>query len=277
MTAFSELQTRIKTDSSWRSNYHGNWRDCQRISSSIPLIHVTCKNGLLSDLIAASRGLLEVSARASSAGAATVRDEDAGQLQSALYFYAGRAYPVLGGLALVFSNHCERNHTGSSTPFDSGGMIRGYIHPFSSCQEATRAAFLQASALKLAVWRRRFRLFLAAYFKRPDHYLDGKPEYPDPEGIFLDRRNEFRAWTFEVRFHEAHSLKEDDVVCWYGQQRHLRSLERRALSAPLSEHSIVKDLRARGVGATDYIKEVEQWVRKAIFEGTSNPGTTTSQ
>jgi hypothetical protein len=48
-------------------------------------------------------------------------------LPRSLYFYSGRACPEFGDVALAFEAGSEDGHTGSATPFDTGGLLAGHI------------------------------------------------------------------------------------------------------------------------------------------------------
>jgi len=66
----------------------------------------------------------------------------------------------------------------------------------------------------LGRWRRKFAQYLAAYFEPLEaYYVALQPTRPDPEGIFTDPRNEWPAWTWEVRFHTPLSLYQVERWC----------------------------------------------------------------
>jgi hypothetical protein len=265
MPALSNLHDRIKSDGDWHARFRGNLSSTLYIAKNIPLIHVTSKTLLFADLIILSNGILTATQPSLSGKSPTANDETRSGLMPSLYFYAGRAYPVAGGVAIAMMSSQDMSHTGTATPFDTGGMIRGYIRPISASDEGERADFIAKSLINLPVWRSKFARYLAAYFDSPSQYMRGKPSHTDPEGILVEPNNEFRAWTFEVRYHEEQTILTDDVICWYAQERHIRSMERLMSSLPPSEISRVELLYERGTPTPNYLSEMEKWVTTEFF------------
>ena len=147
--------------------------------------------------------------------------EEAFGLPPSRYFYAGRAHPDFGDCALVYKPSIESGRTGSVSPFDTGGVYWGYIHPFCGPDEADRRdrarALVAQTSVDLGVWRADFDAFLAAAFEAPSGYFDAPPSQQSPWGPgdlpAWDPRNhanptrEWRAWTWEVRLYQEHAVE----------------------------------------------------------------------
>lgn len=265
MPLFSDFRHNLGEDHSAKLRYVLHRSRCRRISLSIPLIHVTCKcDLLLVDLANESQGFLSVTGTTPYSNWSTLDAENDAHLPPCLYFSVGRANDF-GGVVLVISPDCEKEKNGSSTPFDSGGMIYGYIHPLSKQGKKERATFIEESKFPLSSWRQRFGAYLASFFQIPEDYMTGRPNRSDPEGILSDPDNEPRAWTFEVRICESLDMRNGNTLRWYAQHRHYRSLDFIQTDASLSQTDIIQELMRCGHVATDYIYEVEQWVRLTHF------------
>ena len=104
------------------------------------------------------------------------------------YFYAGRAHPHFGSVAFAFDPRCELEHTGSATPFDTGGLLhpdvklRLWLVPTDG--EAERIEYGRSSVIPLGHWRDLFARVLASYFSSEIDYWTGRPLPLDPEGLY---------------------------------------------------------------------------------------------
>src|SRR5262249_3094758 len=140
----------------------------------------------------------------------TRRAEDLLGLGRSAYFYAGRAHPSFGCVAFAFGPSCEAEHAGSVTPFDTGGLVHPprfiRIRLGPSDGEAELVLYAQSSEIPLDRWRDVFARVLAAYFVSDIDYWQGRPMPLDPEGLY-ELNTDWRAWTFEVRFHEGQSIR----------------------------------------------------------------------
>ena len=192
------------------------------VAQIIPLIHVAGgrmqegsppnddgeRAAAFKELLAQHRGMLPTSSPAHDATSKTRATEIGLELGCCLYFYAGRACPEFGSVGFGFAAQGdtlpEQGHTGSATPFDTGGLWHGFMHPFCHATEEAKKTFLEAHRADLAEWRKSFAHHLRERFATPKDYWNGTPNYDDP---FPHADNtDWRAWTMEVRFHEAHAL-----------------------------------------------------------------------
>jgi len=137
-------------------------------------------------------------------------------LPASAYFYAGRASPQFGSTAFAFGPECENAHTGSASPFDTGGLLSNPPHlnlrlsPTDGEEE--RVGFGQVSLLPLTEWRETFGTFLAAYFDKDVDFWRKNPNRSDPEKLF-ELNSDWRAWTFEIRFSEGLSITQRAAWC----------------------------------------------------------------
>lgn len=201
--------------------------------------------------------------------------EDRLGLPRSAYFYAGRAHPSFGDVAMAFSPDCEARHSGTATPFDTGGLIhpRRYIkiRLDSTDEEAELIRYSQSSERPVGSWRDTFARVLAAYFETPGKYWDGHPLPYDPEGLY-GLNTDWRAWTFEVRFYEGQSVL--DRKAWCAKKEvmvTLRRLQGVQGSTPPGDPPTPLDRFLDGPpvmepkGTPDYCDRLEEWVRKQVL------------
>lgn len=105
---------------------------------------------------------------------ATRRAEAMLEYPPCVYFYAGRAHPRFGNLALAFDAGVQIGRTGSVTPFDSGGFVWEPV-PHIQVRLADgsvqgRIDYCHESLLSLDEWRDGFAHVLAAYFDELQDY-----------------------------------------------------------------------------------------------------------
>jgi len=108
----------------------------------------------------------------------TRRVEELLGFSGSVYFFAGRACPSFGDVALAFAPECQGAHTGSATPFDTGGLILRHLHGNLPADDPGRVAFGREATLPLAEWRGWFAQFLAAYFPNVASYWTGSALCP---------------------------------------------------------------------------------------------------
>jgi len=195
-------------------------------------------------------------------------------LPRSAYFYAGRAHPSFGNVALAFAADCETGHTGSATPFDTGGLL----HPRRPIRlglvpadgDAERAQYGKDSEIPLDRWRDVFAHVLAAYFDRASDYWAGRPKPLDPEGLY-ELNDDWRAWTFEVRFSQGQSIAAR--VAWCSDESVMAGL-RRLLDeqgpTPPGDPPTALDRFLQGppalepAGTPEFCRRMEQWVREEV-------------
>ena len=204
----------------------------------------------------------------------TRRVEDMLALPPSAYFYAGRAHPNFGSTAFAFAAGCEDAHSGSASPFDTGGLLSNPPHLKLQLSptdgEAERVEFGKASMLRLDQWRETFGTFLAAYFDADVDYWQKKPSLSDPERLF-ELNNDWRAWTFEIRFSEGQSIHER--AAWCADETvmsHLRRLDdQQPPTIPGDPPSGLDRFFAgppalEAAGTPQFCERLEQWVREQI-------------
>jgi hypothetical protein len=196
-------------------------------------------------------------------------------LSPSAYFYAGRAHPSFGSVALAFAPSCQDTHTGSVTPFDTGGLLhpkrRISVRLIPTDGEAERVQYGQSSEIRLDQWRDVFARVLAAHFVSELDYWRGRPLPFDPEGLY-ELNSDWRSWTFEVRFYEGQSIH--DRAAWCADEPTMEALRRRLDSQnatppgdPLSplERFLQGPVALEPAGTTSFCQRLEQWVREQCF------------
>jgi hypothetical protein len=68
-----------------------------------------------------------------------------------------------------------------------------------------------------------FARILAAYFGGPADYWAGRPRPWDPEGLY-ELNDDWRAWTFEIRFSEGQAI--DACAAWCADESIMAVLRR---------------------------------------------------
>ena len=208
-------------------------------------------------------------------GSKTRHAEEQLGLPPSAYFYAGRAHPRFGNVAMAFAAGCEDSHTGSASPFDTGGLVSNPPHlklrlsPTDG--EAERVSFGKASLLPLDQWRATFGKFLAAYFDSDvDYWLKAKPSVHDPEGR-IESNTDWRAWAFEIRFSEGQSIHER--AAWCAREEVMSVLRRLTDEQPATipgdppsglDQFFAGPPALDPVGTTQFCERLEQWVREQV-------------
>ncbi len=233
MPVLTGLATRLKNDSVWRKNYATNLVLSRSVANKVCLVHVSGNPSRVSFADLLSRAPYEIPTSDAVYGYCsnmTRQSEDTLNLGRCVYLYAGRAHPRFGKIALAFEGMCEVGHTGSVTPFDTGGLANQKIATnLPDDTPATLRVFTKASEVELTKWRKAFSRFLAAYFSSIADYWVGKPSSADPEEL-LTRNADWRARVFEIRFHEGQEIVATSFWCASRGQRQL--LEREAKAHP---------------------------------------------
>lgn len=276
MPALDELSNRLAADATWRTEYDSLLPTCTRLANLLPLVHVAGvgRDGLGStfeSLFEADLPSLPTSADPVAYSEATRQAEDVLGMPRAAYFYAGRAHPEFGSMAIAVILARDPATTGAATPFDTGGIYhRGPSgHRFiKTCLDDTDdsvRSFCLRSTVDLNEWQDALARFLAAYFRAPKDYWDSRPHRVDPEEIYL-LNDDWRAWTFEVRLWKPVTL--DWCEAWCADEatmnalaspRALRDRSQRAtrLRSFIRAHP---PLLARG--SIDFDVVLQSWVRQ---------------
>ena len=205
MPALKDIHERIESDPIWAEQYKNSVEQARGVADRLPLVHVTAAGSFLELM---SEGDQQLMPSQSGRRSQTTREsEESIGWEPCIYFYAGRAWPEFGEIALAYSGECEDGQEGSATPFDSGGLITKRIYwDESDYSHETVRSFINDSIIKLSEWRKTFAIYLAAYFYPLSDYWVGRPCMKDPEGIFMNEKNNWRAWVFEIRFHQRHNI-----------------------------------------------------------------------
>jgi len=269
MAALTDIENRIHLDRVWKRDFDANRENAESVAQSIPILHVTSFESLLSVVLNQPLELVP-SREGSEESARTVRAEDALGLERSLYFYSGRAFPGFGDVALAFEAGCEDDHTGSATPFDTGGLFAGHIKTnLPSNDPLVLRAFTQESLSDLGEWRDAFAVFLAAYFRKPADFWGARPCKADPDGVFKNPDNTWRAWTFEVRFYEGHNVC--SRVAWAHSEAVVERLTEMlideppqgAFPTPLQQFLEGKPSLSPQ-GNVDFCGEIERWTQREV-------------
>lgn len=125
----------------------------------------------------------------------------------------------------------------------------------------------RASEIPLDRWRDGFAGVLAAYFADAADYWAGRPSPFDPDGLY-SLNDGWRAWTFEVRFHEGQSIH--DRAEWCADEAVMSTL-RRLLDelepTPPGDPPTPLEVFLQGpaslepAGTPSFCSRLEQWVR----------------
>jgi hypothetical protein len=236
MPALTSLPELLSKNPNQAESFNRNEIRARELATSVHLIHVTGpKEVPFDELLSESPHAIPTSEHPQYYSDATRRAEDLLGLARSAYFYAGRACPAFGDLALAFEPTIEAGHKVSVSPIDTGGLV--HEMRYIKCalpapdDDASRVEFGKASEITELDWRSEFARFLAGFFDPLRNYWTGRPTYADPEQVFtLD--NTWRAWTFEVRFAEPHAII--DRVAWTARKAQLDLLRRKQAAQPVS-------------------------------------------
>ena len=201
MPVLTDLEIRIQTAPFSEVDYRRRLSRSEDIAKATPLIHV---DGRFEAILATPPHELPTAQSPN-----TKRAEDALGYERSVYFFAGRACPRFGSVAIAFDPSSELDHSGSVTPFDSGGLIHPKklisVNLIPDDDLASRIRYGKESRLPLTEWREAFAQILAAYFDTDLSYWNGRPSRLDPEELYATD-NTYRAWSFEIRFYEPHGI-----------------------------------------------------------------------
>ncbi len=277
MPVFADLDIRVNDSPFDRAAYDRRLPVCHEVARRMALVHVTGGKRALEATIVRTPQEIPTSSDPGYCTEDTRSAEDLLGMPRCVYFYAGRAHPAFGNAAIAFPAECESKHAGSATPFDTGGLVhrnrylKVRLDPTDGPVE--RVEYGRASEIPFGAspdWREIFAQVLAAYFETPLDYWTGRPFPPDPEELYR-LNDEWRAWTFEVRFHEPQPLAERAAWCAdEAVMDRLRQLE--AAEPPLppgDPPSPLAQFLAGPVpleprGTPQFSTRIEQWVREQV-------------
>lgn len=261
MPVFTDLDRRILEPPFELAEYQRRLPEAAKVASMMPLVHVDNRF----EAILATPPYEIPTAE----GPSSQQAEDLLGYRRSVYFYAGRACPRFGNVALAFSPKCEEGQSGSVTPFDSGGLVhpRKYIkiRLVPDDENPARIEYGKKSTLELSEWREVLSRVLAAYFDRDIDYWTGYPARLDPENLY-DRWNSYQAWSFEVRFYEPQPVLKR--VAWTADESTMnllrRMLNEQPVTIPGDPPTILDQVFAvpalDPAGAPTFCATMEQWV-----------------
>lgn len=278
MPVLTDLAQRLDADADWRAAFEAQRIRADVVAGAICIVHVSGVgedgHGVPFDrLVTEPPYELPTSGHAEYCSDATRRAEDLLDLGRSLYFYAGRALPEFGDVALAFAPACEIHHAGSATPFDTGGLMRE--HPFRVMHlalnptdgQAERVVYGKASVFQLAEWRLAFGQVLAAYFRRLEDYWLTRPHWVDPERLYV-LNSHWRAWAFEVRFAVPQAI--DGCIAWCMKKDMWSRLQRVQADQPAGPQTpldrLLQEREQVGPpqGTSHWCEEIETWVRTEV-------------
>jgi hypothetical protein len=245
-----------------------------RASARIPLLHVTDRLGRAGLATLLQQGEIPTSAEEYGYCGPHARFvEDQIAHPRCVYFYAGRALPAYGRVALAFARAEENARLYSSTPFDSGGIVRpdaevhlGFRLNLNPDNLANRVEYCRQSIMAPPTdWREDFARWLGAYFPAgPGGYWDAQPQATDPEGLYSSG-NPWPAWAWEVRLQRGTAVT--DAEAWTCDIGYLNELDTQLGSVALGEDVLAALAAFRGrnltpTGSATFCEELEAWTRQ---------------
>ncbi len=271
MPVFTDLEKRLAGPPFDLDAYNRRFSGCRTVAEHMPLVHVTGQKRPFLTTMATPPQEIPTSTDRGYYSDHTRRAESLLGLSPSAYFYAGRAHPDFGSIALAFAPDCEGGHTGSVSPFDTGGLlhenryINVRLNPADG--ETERAAYGRASEIPLRQWREVFARVLAAYFMTEIDYWQGRPRPFDPERLY-ELNSDWRAWAFEVRFYQGQSIY--DRAAWCADEDTMASLRRQLDSQapatpgdPLTplERFLLGPSALEAAGTPYFCERMELWAR----------------
>lgn len=178
------------------------------VAGRVSLVHVCSGRADRQPLWEFAAAGIPTSADADYAGPGTRFVEDQVGYPRSVYFYAGRACPDYGGVALAFPPAVEAGRLDSVTPFGTGGVVKlnpAAAFPMNLSPDTldARTTYCRAATIPAGRghgWRAEFGRWLTYYFPSgAAGYWGRPPQLPDPEGLYAGTAD-WQAWTWEVRF-----------------------------------------------------------------------------
>jgi hypothetical protein len=237
-----------------------NRNKAKRVAKEIPLVHVIRTKHFL-EVVKSPLLMLSITQEGRSSPK-TIKAEDTLGLGRCLYFYAGRACPEFGEIALAFDAQCEEEHSGWATPFDTGGLAAQKIRWNLPDQNDERIRdFTMKSRVPLEQWRERFASFLETYFPDLSTYWFSRPCQADPEEIYI-LNDDWRAWVFEVRFQEPHDACNRIALCTSFAISQM--LRREYAGSPIRKDILDKPERITSYDGEAVCDTIEEWIKERL-------------
>ncbi len=123
MAVFTDLDNRVTSPPFVADVYARKLPACRVVAERIALVHVTGRERPFEMTVVNPPHEIPTSVDLGYCTDLTRRAEALLVLSPSAYFYAGRAHPAFGYVAMAFAAGCESTHTGSATPFDTGGLV----------------------------------------------------------------------------------------------------------------------------------------------------------
>jgi hypothetical protein len=157
MAVFTNLDNRVTDPPFDTALYDHQLPRCRTVARRVALVHVSGRERAIETTIEKPPYEIPTSDDHRYCTDFTRRAEALLGLRPSAYFYAGRAHPSFGSMALAFAAGCEDTHTGSVTPFDTGGLLHPKrpirVRLVPSDGEAERVEFGRSSEIQLDQWR----------------------------------------------------------------------------------------------------------------------------
>lgn len=116
--------------------------------------------------------------------------------------YVMRAHEAFGYVVFLFDEietATVPSDAKGATPFDSGGLWKGAIHPVEDI--GAKLDMFTKEEVTLERWRSKFVSYMNRNYADAKDYVDGKPPAFGVGGISnRTPTNDARAWTWEVRY-----------------------------------------------------------------------------
>ncbi len=248
------------------------------IAQRIPLVHVTDRGSMRLDQIVELIRLGEIPSSAEENGYCGSHArfvEDQLGIPRCVYFYAGRACPDYGRVALSFLPDIETGVFLSASPFDTGGMIRdqqdetqGFHLNLQSDNLDSRIQYCRGSLVTSPQnWRVEFARWFSVYFQNAtEAYWNGIPNRIDPEELYAPSKgNAWQAWTWEIRLSRGPNPTQAEV--WSCDIGYLNDLDERVSMSGLNNDELerIANFRERTItpeGSPYFCEDIELWIRR---------------
>ena len=177
--------------------------DATRVAGKVPLVHVCgrIERLTLAEYLSFDDPRIPTSEHPTYVGSLCRAVERACGFPPSIYFYAGRADPRFGSVALAFAADIEERPgvAGTVTRFDTGYVFRGpVVFPYVALE--ARVAFILENTIPLIGWREQFAKFLCFCMSNLARYWypQGGPDCPHACPPYSPA-NDWNVWAWEVR------------------------------------------------------------------------------